>query len=250
MDRVVICMKWGTLYSADYVNVLYNAVRAHLEGPFRFVCLTDDPEGILEAVECHPIPEFDLEHRHWYDGAWPKLGVFSQDLYGLTGRGLFIDLDMIICGDLAPFFTHAQGLVTIDEGVWNDGAASTMTSIFAFDLGAMSGILQRFVADRDGMVARYKIEQAYLHGEAQPISYWPAEWLVSFKRHLRQPLLLDRFQHPKQPPEAARIVVFHGRPRPIDLMRPGGGNRDLFPHYVGGQVGWARDYWLKYGGRL
>ncbi len=56
MDRVVICMKWGTLYSADYVNVLYNAVRAHLEGPFRFVCLTDDPRGGFWSRRVPPDP--------------------------------------------------------------------------------------------------------------------------------------------------------------------------------------------------
>ena len=35
-DRVVLAMKWGTLYGAEYVNVLYNAVRDHMTGPFRF----------------------------------------------------------------------------------------------------------------------------------------------------------------------------------------------------------------------
>ncbi len=250
MERVVICMKWGTLYGSDYVNVLYNACRKYISGPFRFVCLTDDASGFIDGIESFPIPEFGLEHRHWYDGAWPKLGVFSADLYGLKGRALFIDLDMILCGSMDAFFTQGTGIVTIDEGVWNDGTPSTMTSIFAFDLGQHAEILEKFCADRDGMVARYKIEQAYLHHEGGQIGYWPADWLVSFKRHLRQPLLIDRFKHPKRPPEGVKIVVFHGRPRPIDLMRKGGGNRDLFPHYVGGQVAWARDYWLENGGKL
>lgn len=249
MERVVLCMKWGTLYGPDYVNVLFNACRANIEGKFRFVCLTDDASGIAPEVECYPIPEFGLEQRHWYDGAWPKLGVFSADLYGLTGRALFIDLDMIICGDLTPFFTFGEGLVAIDEGAWNDGVPSTMSSIFAFDLGAHSKVLDEFVARRDEMVAKYKIEQAYLHSEAQPIIYWPNSWLASFKRHLRQPLLFDLLRAPKEPPTEARIIVFHGRPRPIDLIRLGPGNRDLFPHYVKGPVKWARDYWLRFGGR-
>jgi hypothetical protein len=46
-DRVVLCMKWGTLYPADYVNVLCNASRRHLTGAFRFVCLTDDAPGLV-----------------------------------------------------------------------------------------------------------------------------------------------------------------------------------------------------------
>ncbi|THD71609.1 glycosyltransferase [Thalassobius vesicularis] len=250
MDRVVLCMKWGTLYGPDYVNVLYSAVRRNLTGDFRFVCLTDDPAGIRDEVECHPIPDIGLKHENWYHGAWPKIAVFLPDLYGLTGRALFIDLDMIICGPLDEFFTYDQGLVTIDEGVWNGTPPSTMTSIFAFDLGQMGYLVDRIRADRDAICAKYDIEQNYLHGEVERIGYWPHDWLVSFKRHLRQPLLIDRFKQPKWPEPGVKIIVFHGRPRPMDLIRPGGGNRDLFPHCVPGQVDWARDYWLENGGRL
>ena len=38
---VILCMKWGTLYGPDYVNVLYAAVADNITVPFRFVCLTD-----------------------------------------------------------------------------------------------------------------------------------------------------------------------------------------------------------------
>ncbi|MGH1355450.1 MAG: hypothetical protein ACRBBS_10270 [Thalassovita sp.] len=250
MDRVVICMKWGSLYSADYVNVLFSAVQRNLSGDFRFVCLTDDTQGIRDEVECRPIPDIGLKHENWYHGAWPKISVFLDDLYGLTGRALFIDLDMIICGSLDEFFSYGQGLVTIDEGVWNGTPPSTMTSIFAFDLGEMSFLVDRMRNDRDALCKKYDIEQNYLHGEVENIDYWPSDWLVSFKRHLRQPLFLDRFKQPKQPDSGAKIIVFHGRPRPMDLIRPGGGNRDLFPHCVPGQVDWARDYWIENGGKL
>jgi hypothetical protein len=135
MDRVVICMKWGSLYAPDYVNVLYGAVRRNLDGAFRFVCLTDDAAGLRPEVECFPIPDIGLREDLFRIGAWPKISVFSQDLYGLTGRALFIDLDTILCGDIAPFFTQGGRFVAIDEGRWEGRAPSTMSSIFAFDLG-------------------------------------------------------------------------------------------------------------------
>ena len=50
-------MKWGTLYSAEYVNVLYRAVRKNLSGDFRFVCLTSESDGLLDEIETYPIPE-------------------------------------------------------------------------------------------------------------------------------------------------------------------------------------------------
>ena len=57
MKKTVLCMKWGDLYSADYVNVLYNAVKRNLSGDYRFVCLTDKADGIHADVETYPIPD-------------------------------------------------------------------------------------------------------------------------------------------------------------------------------------------------
>ena len=35
----VLCIKWGSKYSADYVNNLYSMVERHLSLSHRFVCL-------------------------------------------------------------------------------------------------------------------------------------------------------------------------------------------------------------------
>jgi hypothetical protein len=124
-----------------------------------------------------------------------------------------------------------------------------MSSIFAFELGAMPEVVSTLQADRDALVAKYKIEQDYLHGEVAGIQYWPQPWVVSFKYHVRQPLLLDRFLQPKRPGGDARVLVFHGKPRPIELVRATGRNWDRFPHYGAGVVDWMRDYWLAHGGQ-
>ena len=249
-DRVVICMKWGTLYPAEYVNVLYNAVTRHLPGPFRFVCLTDDATGFLPEVESFPIPEIGLDHAHWYHGAWPKLSVFSPDLYGLTGRALFVDLDTVVLGDLAPLFDVPGPLVALDSRPWRykTGAPRTMSSIFAFDLGQLGHLIDTLQDNRDALIARYGIEQDFLHGEQPGITYWPQDWCVSFKYHVRQPLLIDRFKGPEAPKAPAKLLIFHGKPRPIDLIRPPRGNWDVYPHYGRGVVPWMRDYWTQNGG--
>lgn len=72
-------MKWGTLYSAEYVNVLYRACSAHIKGDFRFVCLTNESEGILPGVEVFPIPDIGLEHRHYYTAHGRRSRFFSSD---------------------------------------------------------------------------------------------------------------------------------------------------------------------------
>lgn len=252
-ERVVICMKWGTLYPAEYVNVLYHAVKSHLPGRFRFVCLTDDATDFVDGIEAFPIPDIGLAHHHWYNGAWPKLSLFSAELYGLSGRALFIDLDMIILQDLAPFFEVEGAVVAINEAAWRSPTAppSTMSSIFAFTIGSLGYLVDRLRADRDGLAPKYGLEQAYIHGEVgDGMRYWPEGWVISFKVHLRQPVLLDLFKAPKAPPPSAKVLAFHGRPRPIELIRPDGKNWARAPHYGKKAVKWMQDYWRDNGGTI
>ena len=250
-------MKWGTLYPADYVNVLYGAVRQNLSGDFRFVCLTDDAAGIRQEVECLPIPDIGCTPAMWRHGAWPKLSVFAADLHGLRGRALFIDMDTVVCGSLGRFFDHPGALVCIDTGDdWRPGRqpggplALAGTGVFAFDLGKQPQILDRFRADPQAAFDACDIEQVWVQRHATDLRYWPAGWVISFKRWLRRPIGLDLFLPPKAPPDDAGMVAFHGDPRPIALLRPGNRRWDRLPHLGRGQVPWMRDYWVRNGGRL
>ena len=106
-QRHILCMKWGTKYGPEYVNRLYAMVRRHLSGDFNFVCLTDDTKGIRSEVQCFPIPPLALELAPGQvDRAWKKLTTFEENLYGLRGRALFIDLDVVIVGSLDAFFEY------------------------------------------------------------------------------------------------------------------------------------------------
>ncbi len=255
-DRVILCMKWGTLYPADYVNVLYSACRKNLTGDFRFVCLTDDSAGFFDGIEAFPIPELKLSEGMERSGQWKKVVIYAADLYGLTGRALFIDLDMVICGNLDAFFDYPSGFVTTDMGDdWRPNPTGKAkpapgTCLFAFNLGQEAQILNRFLAAPQKAADEYVIEQEWVGAQASSMDYWPAGWVISFKRHLRQPIGLDLFLPPKLPPKDARVLAFHGEPRPADLIRPKAGFWDRFPHMGHGQVKWIADYWVENGGRL
>ncbi|WP_103333944.1 glycosyltransferase [Pseudotabrizicola formosa] len=252
MQKVILCMKWGTLYGPEYVNVLHNAARRLTTGDLRFVCLRDDGSGLDDRIEIFPIPDIGLKPVHWTRGCWPKIALFLDDLYGLQGRALFIDLDMVLLHDLDGFFDHGEGLVMLDSGPWRyrDGVPRPMSSIFGFDLGTMGYMVDKLRGDRDALVARYDIEQDFIKGEARAIRFWPQSWVRSFKYHQRQPLILDRFLEPKVPAPETRVLCFHGRPRPIDLIRPPAGNWDVPPHFGRGQVPWMVEYWTANGGRV
>lgn len=258
MSRIVICMKWGNIYSADYVNVLFNACRRNMSKPFRFLCLTDDPSGIDNAIEISPIPEIGCTAEMWTHGAWPKLAVFAHQIGDVSsGRALFIDLDTVISGNIDAFFDHPSSFVGIDTGDnWRPGrqtggrTALLGTGVFAFDVGTQTQILEKFQEDPAKAFSESDIEQVWVQKNAHGINYWPEDWVVSFKRWLRRPIGLDLFLQPKKPPSHIGMVAFHGDPRPADLLRSDGKRWGRFPHQGRGQVEWMVDYWLSNGGHL
>ena len=244
----IVFMKWGSLYNADYVNRLYNAINANTNHELQFICLTDESGGIHSNIDCRAIPDYGIPHEKWYDGAWPKLSVFGDVLDDLVGRALFVDLDTVICGNIDSFFELEGGLVMIDGGAnWvapsNPGPASPMSSIFAFTPGEQRAMFDEFMADQSKVYNTFRLEQDFVGARATGVRFWPKGWIVSFKRHLRQPLLLDLFLYPKKPTGTTKAIAFHGDPRPVDLLKR---RWWKFPHSVKGPVPWFKEYWDKY----
>ncbi len=256
-DRFILSMKYGRAYPADYVNVLYNASRKALRKPARFICLTDDAAGLDPGVEVLPIPDVGLQGAEWFrPGVWPKVSLFDRQFHGLRGRALFIDLDMVIVGDLDAFFDHPGTVIgTNASPSWGkpgqaDEPPEFGSMIFAYDLGAHPHVAEDFVADRHGVWQQFRQEQRYVHHKLPEATFWPQGWVASFKRSLRRPIGLDLFLDPKPPVPPIKVLAFHGRPRPIDLIKGKPYFWDRFPHMGHGQVKWMADYWTSNGGRV
>lgn len=255
MEKVVICMKWGKGYAPDYVNVLESAVKKHLKEPYRFVCLTDDDDGISDDVECYPIPDMGLTESNAGFGAWQKVSIFKPDLYGLTGRALFIDLDSMICDDLAPMFDIEGDLVMIKE--WKrpidkiklNPPVRGASGVLAFDLGSLPHLFDNFVQNRETLTREIRNDQRYLWKFQKSIAFWPATDVISFKRHLMRAPIINRFLPPKTVPNGTRILAFHGRPRPAEIIPEGNQKWGDFWRCGRGPVVWFRNYWLENGGR-
>ena len=254
--RTLVCMKWGGLFGAEYVNVLASAAVRHLAEPCRIVCLTDDDAGLGPGIEAHPLPDLGLTLAdRARPGAWQKIGLYLRDVAGLEGRCLFIDLDMMICGPLDRFFELPAPFVMYDTGPGvrrrpRPGPPEPATGIFAFDAGAEAQIAAAFEADPEGAMTRFRNEQDFVAAHVRAYAFWPPGWVVSFKRHLCQPIGRDLVLPPDPPPPGASVVAFHGDPRPADLIRPGRHRWRVLPHWGRGQVGWLADYWRSNGGRV
>lgn len=246
-------MKWGTLYGPHYVNNLARGVRRHLQRPHRFICFTDDPTGLDDSIEALPLPELGLPDGH-ADTRWRKLALFRRDL-GLSGTALFLDLDLVIVDDLAPFFDLPGDFFIIrDDDLFRtkplrkiNRARDTFlhsvgnSSVFRYEIGAHGYILDAYVADPVAATSGYEISQQFQsaqlarHGH---LHYWPKEWCASFKNDC-VPRGLGSYLHDPILPDGARIVLFAGSPKMDEALHGGGGKwyRRI------GNVEWLREAW-------
>ncbi len=211
-------MKWGTKYTANDVNVLYSMVRRHLSIPHRFVCLTDNKEGIIDGVECFDMPQIYVPEAK-DSSPWRKLGMFSEDIEDLSGKALFLDLDIVIVENIDCFFTFSNQF-TIIENWTQKGRGIGNSSVYCYTLGAHSYVLQYYRDNVEEVTSKYCNEQIYLSRKIDNIDYWPDSWCKSFKRHCIPPYVIRYFIAPVKPKDA-KIIVFHGNPKPEDAIRGG-----------------------------
>jgi hypothetical protein len=87
----VLCVKWGTRYPSTYVNKLYAGIKRHTTWQFDFYCFTEDPSNLHSEIKAKELEE---GWRKW----WGKVTLFSD--HGIKGKKFYIDLDMIITGNL------------------------------------------------------------------------------------------------------------------------------------------------------
>lgn len=241
----ILCMKWGTKYDVSYVNKLHSMVSRNLSLPFRFICLTDDDEGLNQDIESFPIPEVqaDLEDSPGRKRvqAWKKLLTFSPRLYDVEGTCLFLDVDIVLLDNIDCFFELEGEFFIIRDWIEAESGEGN-SSVYRFEAGELSKVLGDFIENRDQIVEQYHNEQAYLTDklkEMGKLQYWPADWCLSFRHNCMSKNRLKRWFFPTPKPDKGKILVFHGAPNPAEAIAGTGDRwyRRLAP------TKWIEEYW-------
>ncbi len=233
----VICMKWGTKYGSNYVNILHSMVRRHLTRPFRFVCLTDDASGLDDSIDSFPLVDLDIPNGP--ERGWDKLTTFTSPLYDLSGQALFLDLDVVLVDNIDCFFDHEAEFPIIKDWVKTDVTGNS--SVYRFTVNAHADILENFRENHEAVRKQVRNEQEYLSqyvAKTGALSYWPDAWCKSFKYHCNQKGI-QAWLHPPTCPKNAKIIVFHGNPNPPDAIagRSGKWYRKVLP------TPWVAENW-------
>ncbi len=243
----ILTLKWGDKYGPEYVNRLYSGVKRNLHRDFRFVCFTDDQKGIRSEVDVQPLVQLDVP-QPWQRTPWLKLALFEDGLANLNGTAVYMDLDIVITGALDELFDWKPGVRCIirDWDRWHQRISRRHglpgnSSVFRFEAGQSSDVLDKFRSEKDVALSRYRIVsgQRYLT-EAMGAPLWfPKRWIVSFKRSCIPPVPLNFFRESQYPADA-RIVVFHGHPNPHEAVS---GYRSLRPHRNTKATPWIEKIW-------
>lgn len=240
MEKVnILCMKWGKKYPADYVNRLHSMVARNLSIPHRFICFTDDSEGFDTSIETFPIPTLPVDISNTPERCWTKILTFSENLYDIQGKCLYLDLDIIILDSIDEMFTVEGDVIIIRDWSKQDGTGNS--SVYRFEAGSHPEVLREFVERWPQVMKDHRNEQEYVSSvllREGALTYWPEKWCRSFKRHCCHSLPKSLFVMP-QIPTGAKIIVFHGRPNPHEAIRGESGfwYRSVRP------TTWINDYW-------
>lgn len=224
----VVCIKWGNLFSAEYVNRLKNGVKRHSYREIELVCLTDDVEGLDPDVVAVPLQKMPFEvemlsalrNSRKPGGALRKIAMFDPRLRDRFRPGpvLALDLDVMVTGPLDDLFDFAPGSVVMPRPFVSDSKYSTLGegSVIKFEPDVHEFLYSDMASDPSGSVMLCGgSEQSYTSNVSNRrglFQNFPAEWVVSFKKHCRPKRPLNLFLPPKLP-SGAQVVCFHGKPK-------------------------------------
>lgn len=216
----VVCWKWKpsagyrSKFGAESVNVLRRMVSRNYQQPHRFICVTDDPKGIDPDVEIVPLwDEFaNIQNPNGRQNpsCYRRLRAFSPEIASVFGdRFVWIDLDTVVVGNLAPLFDRTEDFIC-----WGE---THPTSFYNGSMVMMSaGARRQVYEDFDPKTSPKLAYRAGKFGSDQGwISYrlgkGEATWgrqdgVYSFRVHIAP--------NGNRLPANARVVMWHGKVDP------------------------------------
>ena len=222
----VVCIKWGNKFDSSYVNRLYKMVKKNLTIPFRFVCFTDDKTGIEigktgKGIECFDLPPITFD-TNTPERGWRKLSVFNKQLADLEGTALCLDIDMIIINNIDYLFQESGDFRIMKDWGFPENVDIGASSIYRFEIGKHSDILEYFEKHFDEIRQQVRNEQEYLSikmKEKGILQYWRRDIALSFPHRCIPIFPLNFILKPKKPTNPnVKILLFHGNPLPQEAI--------------------------------
>jgi hypothetical protein len=209
-------MKWGERYGPEYVNRLQSMIQRNTKRDTRLTCFTDDASNIRPEVRCLDLPPINLPSDYQWK-PWRKISLWQKPLADFSGDILFLDLDLIVTGDIDCFFDHDPGKFYVIRNWPQYKERIGNTSVYRFTVGAHSYLYHNLMNEPDRIFSTYPNSQTYISREIREINFWPDEWCKNFKFSLLPKWPMRFFKTAELPPDL-HVVCFTGKPDPEDAV--------------------------------
>jgi hypothetical protein len=212
----VVTWKWGTKFKAKQVNTLRAMVKRNYRHPHRFICVTDDAEGIDDDIELIPdwadFTAVESPHGGIAPSCYRRLRAFHPDIATYFGdRFVVLDLDTVVIADLTPLWNR-PGFVGWQDPIYPNQLNGSMLLMSA---GYEPSVWDKFI--KHPFAAR---AEAYTHGFRGSDQAWISYCLEYTQRWTAADGVLSyRFDCVNELPAHARIVFFHGAVKPWSLTQ-------------------------------
>jgi len=218
-EMTVVCCLWGKWSDGvKYVNKLNRSTKRHLSVPHRFICFTDNTEqqGFDPEVEIRKI-----EVPSW-KGNLPKLAIYDPK-NNFTGRVLVFDLDHVIVGSLDDMATY-KGEFCTREDHYKKGSSGG--DLIGFNSGYVNRIWDFFnrktkAVERmstgnkiHGSFGKVGQERIFYREFVKDMDFWERIYpgqIISYRLEAQKSESL---------PQQTRIITFHGKPKPHQILNP------------------------------
>ena len=211
----VVCVEVGDYCGRGerYVRTLKAMVARHLTLPHTFYCITDTPKAGIECIEAHDrLP-----------GWWQKLYQFKEGLFS-EEKIVFFDLDTFIVGNIDKIAALDTDLAMIRD-FWQPQRAQS--GVMVWRNGGLAHLFWDHYEAQGFPTDHPEGDGGWMGDQPMPAmnfhmlqDVFPLQ-IVSYKTECMK-LGRDRL---KAPPLGARVMCFHGDPRPHSAD------------------GWARSVW-------
>ena len=202
---VMCVLKSGGSFTVDYVRRLRNMITRNTTLLCKFLCLTDikiDP-AICDSVR--------LIHNQ--EGWWSKIELFRPGLAD-TERIIYLDLDTVIISNIDDVLSLGDNFITLQP--WNKHNRKKgmyASGMMGWENNNMYSFLYSSFEEKHKTL--FAGDQQYLSNKLKEagidVSFFQnqVDGIHSYKRECSQNL-----------PTGAKIVCFHGRPRPHKVKNP------------------------------
>jgi hypothetical protein len=197
--KVATVLRLGGEYGPEHVYAIRRMLNRHLPG-HEFICLSD----------CVALNGTQRPLKHDWPGWWAKMELCRPEIEGPL---LFLDLDTVVVGDLSPLVADtSRSIVLRDFYRGKRKRNAVQSALMLLTEEDRAAVWERWSRDPEGWMRRKRSDQDVYEAVLKDRAlFWQDTHpgaVVGYKT--------DLARGRKPVPEGARVVCFHGRPRPWD----------------------------------